>query len=56
MEKKLKIEFIDKDSQISLVFTDWESAEKHQYTLKALGRSFHSINGNIRIEHSKTKE
>jgi hypothetical protein len=56
MEKKLRIEFVDKDSQVSLLFTDWESAEKHQYTLSALGRTVNSMHGNIRIEHSKKKE
>jgi hypothetical protein len=56
MEQKIRIEFIDKDSQVSAVFTDWASAEKHQYSLKALGRKFSSIQGNIRIEHSKQKD
>lgn len=56
MQQNIKIEFIDTDSQVSLVFTDWASAERHQYKLNALGQKFSSIDGKISIQHSKKKE
>lgn len=53
MNKKIVIEFIDSETQISKVFNDWDTAEKHRYELSALGRDFKTINGYVKIEHSR---
>jgi len=53
MNKNIVIEFIDSETQVSKVFKDWDSAEKHRYELSALGREIQSLNGNIRIVHTR---
>jgi uncharacterized protein YfcZ (UPF0381/DUF406 family) len=53
MEKSIIIEFIDNENQVSKVFRDWDSAERHLYELKALGRLIKSCNGHIRIVHTR---
>jgi len=53
MQKNLRIEYRDRDSGTTTIFTDWFSAEKHATILSAKGITPTYISGNIVIETSK---